>query len=73
MYPCFEELKILGFKVLIKGKVGVGGNSRKRSIVLKLGKLTTTRNFTNIHSINTWLNTLTGALGLRIILYYSNN
>jgi len=52
-FPIFKDLNILGLKVLIKGKVGVGGNSRKRSISLSLGKPTSTRFNTNVHSINT--------------------
>lgn len=72
MYPLFKTFNILGFKVLIKGKVGVGGNSRKRLIILKLGKLTTTRNFVNTYTMNTWLNTATGALGFRIVMFYTN-
>lgn len=71
MYPLFLVLNIQGFRILIKGKVGVGGNSRKRLIALKLGKLTTTRNFSNTYTMNTWLNTATGALGIRILMFYT--
>jgi hypothetical protein len=72
VFTVFDKLNILGLKIIIKGKIGVGGDSRKRWISLALGKTTNTRFNTNVHSINTWLNTVTGALGFRLILFYAN-
>lgn len=66
MYPLFDYLGIRGLKILIKGKVGVGGNSRKRSIALVLGSTTSTALYSSAHSINRLLSTTTGALGFRV-------
>lgn len=70
MYPLFDFLEIYGLRIMIKGKVGVGGNSRKRSIVLILGSTTTTATYTNIYTMNRLLTTSTGALGFRVWLLY---
>ena len=72
MYPLFNYFSLTGFRILIKGKVGVGGNSRKRKMMLKLGKVTTTNTNVNTYSMNTWLNTKTGALGIKITVLYLN-
>nr|ACX30952.1 ribosomal protein S3 [Moneuplotes minuta] len=71
--PFFPSLGITGLQIIIRGKVGVGGNSRKRSMALRLGVTSRTHTFINTHTLNTWLNTTTGALGLRIFLYGTNN
>nr|ACX30988.1 ribosomal protein S3 [Moneuplotes crassus] len=70
--PFFPMLGITGLQIIIRGKVGVGGNSRKRSMALRLGVTSRTHTFVNVNTINTWLNTTTGALGLRIFLYGTN-
>lgn len=70
MYPLFDQLGIVGLKIMIKGKVGVGGNSRKRSIVLVLGSTSSTLVTLSAHSMNKLLSTTTGALGFRVWLLY---
>ena len=72
IFPLFKFLNVLGFRLMIRGKVGVGGNSRKRRVLLKLGKLTTTRYNPNVSNLSTWLNTTTGALGFQLVVLYSN-
>ena len=71
-FPFFTELGVVGIHMIIKGKIGVGGNSRKRSMRLRLGVTSRTHRFVNTHTLNTWLNTSTGALGFRVFLYYKN-
>ena len=71
--PMFPYFGITGLHLIIKGKVGVGGNSRKRSMSLRLGTTSRTHTFVNAHSLNTWLNTSTGALGFRVFLFYTNS
>lgn len=71
--PFFPELGITGLQIIIRGKIGVGGNSRKRSMALRLGVTSRTHTFINTYTLNTWLNTTTGALGLRIFLYGVTN
>ena len=71
-FPIFPELSITGLQIIIKGKVGVGGDSRKRSIKLHLGQLTRTNSNLNTYVLKTWLNTKTGALGFNILIFYKN-
>jgi hypothetical protein len=63
--PMFPEWGVVGLKILIKGKIGVGGNSRKRSLSLFLGKPAITHYDDNIYSYNGIIKTNTGALGFR--------
>jgi hypothetical protein len=62
----FEHFGIFGIKLLLKGKVGVSGNARKRSHCVKVGK---SSNFTINYKVSySYLthNTFTGVLGLRV-------
>jgi hypothetical protein len=65
MSPMFAEWGVIGLKILIKGKIGVGGNSRKRSLSLFLGKPTIAHYDNNVYSYNGIIKTNTGALGFR--------
>lgn len=71
-FVAFPDFGIVGLQLLIKGKIGVGGDSRKRSMVVRLGQLTRTATSVNTYTLNTWLNTNTGALGLNVKLFYLN-
>jgi len=70
--PLFKFFNITGITLRIKGKIGVGGNLRKRHIFLTLGNCSKTTICTNTHVINTWLNTVTGALGFKLLVFYNN-
>lgn len=70
--PLFDQLNIKGLHVAIRGKIGVGGNSRKRNISLILGRTTATEIYTSTASLNRLLVTSTGALGIKFNLFYSN-
>jgi hypothetical protein len=62
--------KLKGFFFDIRGKVGVTGNAKKRHFSFSSGKFSkTTKNsrFDYQHSI---IKTLTGALGVTMIIYY---
>ena len=69
-YPLFIDLNMKGIKFKLKGKISVGGNSRTRTIVCKIGK-TTYSTYDNkiLHSFKT-INTFTGVLGLQIWLIF---
>lgn len=69
-YPLFKKLNVIGLKLIIKGKVGVTGNSRKRSVKLLLGETSISPYFNSINFSNKFLNTNTGVLGLQIWLIY---
>jgi hypothetical protein len=63
-------LGVKGFKVKLKGKISVAGNSRKRSILFRLGKTShATSNLKVIHHISL-VNTFTGVMGLQTWLFY---
>ena len=66
----FNNFKIKGLFLSIKGKIGVSGNSRKRRIFLNLGN--TSRYDTNVSvlSLHNILNTTTGVLGLKLYLFH---
>ena len=62
----FKRFRIYGLKFLIKGKLCVIGNARKRNFWIVFGKIS---NFTILYKINYHLiliNTFTGVLGLKI-------
>lgn len=60
-----------GFYLRIKGKIGVGGNSKKKRYLVKIGKhsLTSKRlKFTNHIGV---IRTLVGTLGVKVALFYA--
>lgn len=69
-FPKTAFLGFKGIKLVIKGKIAVGGNSRKRSMILKLGKTTASNHFNDLHITNTLFTTSTGALGFKAWLFY---
>lgn len=66
----FPQMKIRGIKIKLKGKISVGGNSRKRTILYRIGL--TSRSMVNlkvIHDFRT-ISTFTGVMGLQIWLFF---
>lgn len=63
-------LGVRGFKVKLKGKISVAGNSRKRSILFRLGK--TSHSITKLRVLHhiSLVNTFTGVMGLQTWLFY---
>ncbi len=70
-YSMFSFFKILGLRVLIRGKVSVGGNSRRRKLALSINKISAMCSNYRIYFFNKLLITRTGALGFRICIIYS--
>ena len=66
----FEDLHIKGLKIKLKGKISAAGNSRKRTILYRIGK--TSHSETNIRVLQelTTVNTFTGVMGLSVLLFY---
>jgi hypothetical protein len=69
-FPYFKWLNIIGIKIIIRGKVAVGGNSRRRKLILNINKTSIMQLNYKIYFFNRLLNTRTGALGFRIIILY---
>ena len=66
----FNELGAKGFKVKLKGKISVAGNSRKRSILYRVGKTShSTCNLKVLHRFDTIV-TFTGVMGFQIWIFY---
>jgi len=66
----FADLKVRGLKIKLKGKISAAGNSRKRTILYRIGK--TTHSETNIRVLQelTTICTFTGVMGLSVSLFY---
>ena len=62
----FKELGVKGFKLRLKGKISVAGNSRKRSILYRIGKTShTTVGLKVVHTMDTIV-TFTGVMGFQV-------
>nr|YP_010049559.1 ribosomal protein S3b [Strombidium cf. sulcatum]QPL15964.1 ribosomal protein S3b [Strombidium cf. sulcatum] len=66
----FPNLKAKGFKVKLKGKISVAGNSRKRTILFRAGKTShTSVSLKVIHHKGTIV-TFTGVMGFQVWIFY---
>lgn len=62
--------KCCGFYLKIKGKIGVGGNSKKKRYLVRVGRHSlTTKNLKFNNHIGI-IRTLVGTLGVKITLFY---
>jgi len=65
-----NSLGIKGFKVKLKGKISAAGNSRKRSILYRVGQTShSTTNLKVLSEVDTVV-TFTGVMGLTVSLFY---
>lgn len=66
----FDDIGIKGLKIKLKGKISAAGNSRKRTILYRVGK--TSHSETRIRVLTEFatVNTFTGVMGLSIWLFY---
>jgi len=66
----FDELQFKGFKLKLKGKISVGGNSRARTLMYRVGE-TSQSTFHNkiTHDIN-FVYTFTGVMGFQLWFYF---
>ena len=62
----FDELQFKGFKLKLKGKISVGGNSRARTLMYRVGE-TSQSTFNNkvTHDLS-FVYTFTGIMGFQI-------
>jgi hypothetical protein len=63
--------KCLGFYFKLRGKIGVGGNSKKKAYLIKIGNnsLTTKKLKVNFKGGN--IRTLVGTLGFTLMLFFN--
>ena len=66
----FSELNILGLYLKIKGKIGVGGNLKKRKYFYKYGSFSFTKKNQKLNYFKDCIRTYSGVLGLEIYISY---
>jgi hypothetical protein len=64
------ELKIRGIKIKLKGKISVGGNSRKRTIYFRSGESSYSRVDLRVSHHKQTIGTFTGVQGLQLWIFY---
>jgi len=69
-YYIFPILGVKGFKVKLKGKISAAGNSRKRVIFYKVGKVSHSRIDLRVIEEFKKINTFTGVMGFKLWLFY---
>ena len=68
--PLYNELKVKGLKLKLKGKIGVAGNARTRTLLYKIGKTGQSRIQNKVSYSLTYLYTFTGMIGLQLWIYF---
>ena len=66
----FDDVRIKGLKIRLKGKISAAGNSRKRTILYRIGN--TSRSEVNLRVVKDFslINTFTGVMGFQVYLFY---
>jgi len=74
LYFLFKYLniffKIKGFKFLLKGKIALGGNSKKKNFKLNLGSCSLTKKTSIINYNKDFIKTISGTLGYCIFIFF---
>lgn len=63
-------LNFNGLKFLIKGKISLGGNSKKKKQYCSLGSFSLTKKNTYINFNKNYINTISGTLGLFFFIFF---
>jgi len=66
----FADIGVKGLKIKLKGKISAAGNSRKRTILYRVGKTSHSETQVRVLSESTTINTFTGVMGLNVWLFY---
>lgn len=66
----FFKFKCLGLYIKIKGKIGLGGSSKKKKFVFKLGSFSFTKKSQKINYVKDCIRTYSGVLGFELYLTY---
>ena len=66
----FDDVRIKGLKIRLKGKISAAGNSRKRTILYRIGN--TSHSEVNLRVVKDFslINTFTGVMGFQVYLFY---
>lgn len=66
----FDDIKIKGLKIRLKGKISAAGNSRKRTILYRIGS--TSHSEVNLRVVKDFslIHTFTGVMGFQVYLFY---
>jgi hypothetical protein len=66
----FYKFKCLGLFIQIKGKIGLGGSSKKKKFVFKLGSFSFTKKSQKVNYVKDCIRTYSGVLGFELYLTY---
>jgi len=66
----FSPLQVKGFRVKLKGKISSAGNSRKKSILYKIGKTSHSSIDLRVLQETDTIVTFTGVMGLQVSIFY---
>ena len=69
-YIFYTKFKCLGILIQVKGKIGVGGNSKKRKFLYKFGSFSFTKKNQHLNYSKDSIRTYSGVLGLEIYMTY---
>jgi hypothetical protein len=62
--------EVKGLKFLLKGKISLGGNSKKKKFGLKLGNFSLTKKSSNINFNKDYIKTISGTLGFYFFIFF---
>ena len=66
----FPEFHFKGFKLRLKGKISVGGNSRSRVLFYRVGDTSHSKMSNRVAYDLSYINTFTGVLGFKLWFFY---
>ena len=66
----FSELDFRGFKLRLKGKISVGGNSRSRVLFYRIGDTSHSKMSNRVAYDLSYIKTFTGVLGFKLWFFY---
>jgi len=69
-YIFYSKFKCLGLSIRVKGKIGVGGNSKKRKFLYKFGSFSFTKKNQKLSYAKDSIRTYSGVLGFEVYLTY---
>lgn len=69
-YVFFYKFKCLGLYIKVKGKIGVGGNLKKRKFIYKVGSFSFTKKLQKMNYTKDSIRTYSGVLGFEAYLTY---
>ena len=65
-----KKLNVFGIRLEFHGKLGVGGNSKKRSLYLTWGRCSNSSKLFKVDSTNSFFKTDTGVVGFTYSIFY---